>query len=846
MPKVSPLQSNFVSGEFSPLLFGRVDADRYKTGLAVCLNYIPTIQGSLPRRPGTIFVAETKFSSKKSRILKFEFSTTQAYMLEFGDAYIRFFKNNAAITLPDVVITNATRANPCVVTANAHGYANGDRVLINDVVGMVQLNNREFQVANVTANTFELKDAQTLVNLDSTFYTAYASSGVVAKIYEIVSPYLEADLRKIKFTQSADVIYLAHPNYPTRKLTRTAHTSWTITAIDFKDGPYLNLTTYNDGSISTITLTPSSGAVGAGNVTASAAFFVATDVGRLIRIKQGANPWGYCKITAFTSTTQVDVTFVNATAGTAATLNWKLGVWSATTGYPTCVVFHEDRLGGAGPSSFPQRMDLSEVSEYESFAPTELDANGTITASNALSFTFNANDVNAVRWLTSDEKGLLAGTLSAEWVVKPSSQSEALSQTNVNAKKATSYGSADIQPVQIGNATVYIQRASRKARELTYFYEVDGFRSPDLTELSEHIAESGIVEIAHQKEPQSIMWAVRNDGVVATMVYDRDPQTLRVGWSRNILGGVSDAAGSDTIAESVSTIPTADGTAEEPWFIAKRYINGAIHRYIEYGSKFFNDEDSQSDAFFVDCGLTYDDPKTITGATKANPVVITSVLHGFSNGDTAIISDVLGMTQLNNNIYKISNVTANTFELQNSDGDNIDGTAFTTYVSGGFVRKRVTHISGLFHLEGQSIRVLGDGAVQPSVTVTNGAVTLSTAAGKVHLGFGYNSDAQMLRLEAGAADGTALGKTRRTHRVGFLVHRTLGMKIGFSFTELSELTFRTGSDLMGHPPELFTGIKSEEINSGYDFENQFCWRQDQPLPGIIQAVMPQMVTQDRG
>src|SRR3990172_8026943 len=128
MPKVSPLQSNFNGGEFSPLLYGRVDVDRYKTGLKTCLNYLPTVQGPITRRPGTKFVFPTK-DNGIARLQSFEFSITQAYMLEFGNTYIRFFKDNANITNTPITITGATQANPVVITAVAHGFSNGFRVV---------------------------------------------------------------------------------------------------------------------------------------------------------------------------------------------------------------------------------------------------------------------------------------------------------------------------------------------------------------------------------------------------------------------------------------------------------------------------------------------------------------------------------------------------------------------------------------------------------------------------------------------------------------------------------------------------------------------------------------------
>lgn len=834
MPKVSPLQSNFGGGEFSPLLHGRVDNERYGTGLEVCTNYVPTIQGGLMRRPGTYYVAEVKTSSAVTRLISFQFSVTQAYILEFGNTYIRFYKNNGQIE---------------------------------------------------------------------------SSPGTP---YEISTPYLTADLFQLKFTQSADILYITHPSYAPRKLSRTSDTSWTLSTITFVNGPYLpndsrgyTLTpsaatgtgvtvttgaTYavsnavNNGS-GLIRLTIAThpfatgdrvGVAGVGGTTEAngswtvtvinnttidlqgSAFvnaytaggtvypgvFYSTDVGRLIRMQEGT-VWGYATITAFTHAGSVTVTVGSTLTDTTSKSVWRLGVYSDTTSYPACVTFHEDRLFLGGASNVPQRLDGSRTGDYENFSPS--DADGTITASHAVSFTLNSNDVNVIRWFSPDEKGLVVGTVGGEWVVRAASLNEAISPTNVSAKKSTAYGSANIQPVQAGKATLHLQRSTKKLREFLYFYDVDGFRANDLTLLAEHITGLGLTELAYMKEPQSIVWGVREDGALIGMTYERDLDALRAGWHKHFIGGYGDAANNTAEVESIAVIPSPDATREELWMIVKRYINGSTKRYVEYMTKFFEDTDDQQDAYFVDCGLTYDSPKTITGITKANPAVVTANSHGFSNGDKVKIINVEGMTEVNGESYLVANAAANTFELTSVNGGaNINSTSFTTYISGGEVRKFVSTVSGLTHLEGQSVTVCADGAPQPNKTVSSGAITLSTSATIVHVGFGYNSDGQMLRLEAGAADGTALGKTRRTHRVGFLLHRSLGLQIGTSLEDLDTLTFRTSSDALTRAPALFSGIISETIQSDYDFENKIAWRQSQPLPSTILAIMPQMKTEDRG
>lgn len=758
MAKVSPLQSNFVGGEFSPLLYGRVDSDRYHQALAKCLNYIPMIQGGLLRRPGTYYAAAAKNANKKARLIHFEFSTTQAYILELGDEYIRFYRNNGPVE---------------------------------------------------------------------------TSPGTP---YEIVSPYLESELFEVKFTQNADVLFLTHPNHKPRKLSRVAHTNWTMDIIDFQDGPYLK---QNEGPT---TLTPSATS-GTITITASVALFAATDVGRHVRIKH-SNTWGWAKITAFTSTTVVSATVVKAFGAATAVTIWRLGLWSDTTGYPSTATFHEDRLFFAGNTSNPQRLDGSRSGDYENFAPTDPDS--VVTASHAVGFSLNSNDVNVVRWMTSDEKGLLVGTVGGEWRVGSANSNEAMHATNITAKKSTTYGSANVQPVQVGKAALFIQRAGRKLRDMQYFYDVDGFRAADMTLLSEHITAGGITQLAFQKEPQQIVWCVRGDGALIGMTYEREDNEIKLGWHRHELGGYGDAAQGMVQVESVACIPAPSGTRDELWLLCKRYINGQVVRYVEYMTKIFEDTDDQKDAFFVDCGLSYDNPLVISGITKASPAVVTAVGHGLSNGDKIRITEVKGMTQVNDRNYIIANVTTDTFELTSINGSDIDSTDFSNYVSDGEARKLISTLSGLTHLEGETVSILADGAVLPDAEVTSGAITLSVPSGIVHIGYGYKSDGQMLRIDAGSQDGTSMGKTRRIHRVGFYLHRSLGFKFGMNFDELNTITFRTSNDSLTKAPALFSGILSESIDADYNFENQICWRQDQPLPSTILAIMPQMVTQDRG
>lgn len=833
MAKVSPLQSNFGGGEYSPLVHGRVDSERYAFGMKKCLNFFPMIQGGLMRRSGTRFVAPGKYYNKPVKLFRFEFSVTQAYILEFGDLYMRIYKDNAAITLSDQNITGITQADPAVVTIAGHGYSNGDHVDIYSVGGMTEINNRRYIVANVTANTFELTDLYG-DNVDSSGYGAYTSGGTAAKIYEVTTPYAYTDITKLKITQSADVLYIVHPSYRPAKITRTAHTSWTWAYIDFTDGPYLNPDT------SGTTMTPSS-ATGTGvNLTSSSPAFASTDVGRSIRIKEGS-VWGWAVVASYVNSSQVTIDIKSTLTNTSAKSTWRWGVWSATTGYPNCVTFHENRLFLGGVANYPQRVDGSKTDDYENFSPS--DFSGTVSGDNAVTANFNSNDVNAIKWIVSDEKGLLAGASSGEWVVKGTSGA-AMTPTNVTATRATSYGVADIQPVVVGKAALYVQRAQRKLREMNYFFDVDGFRSADLTLLSEHITSPGITEVCFQKEPQPIVWAVRSDGYLLGMTYERDPETIKVGWHKHTIGGYSDAANNIAKVISAAAIPSTDTKRDELWVCVKRYINGKSIYHIEYLEKNFEQDIDQEDAFFIDSGLTYDSPLYISSITNgATPTVTTSSNHGLSTNDTVRFSKMVGMTELEGEKATVTVTGATTFTI------NIDTTSYGTYVavdSGSEVRKEVSTVSGLWHLEGQSVSILVDGATHPNKTVTNGTITLNAKYTVIQVGLSFNSDAQLLRAFQGAQDGTTLGKKRRTNKIGFYLYRSLGLKYGRDFSNLNQIYFRGSSDLLSRAVALFTGIVTESMDMGYDEDNEICIRQDQPLPTTILAVMPQLTVQDGG
>jgi len=770
MPKVTGAKQNFTAGELTPRLHGRTDLGRYQNGAKTLENFLVQPHGGVTRRPGTKFVKEVKTSANQTRLIPFQFNVDQAYIIEFGNEYIRFYKDGGNIV------------------------SGGSAV-------------------------------------------------------EVATPYLTADLPDLVFAQTADLMYIVHPDHAPRKLTRTSHTAWTLTVVDFYFGSFL--------AENTTTTTIRTGNVeGNTTVIASAPIFASTDVGRLIRFRQYGHD-GYLKITAYTNTQNVDATvqpnnedfagddllvpgytastisahegdpsstglehndrfqdtageflnkgfrsgsfigtssfsnsgnnktgdnkfhvvdatdtvltiapafdLVDEAAGSNRSIfgfrksnnewtNWSLGAWSGTTGYPRTVAFYEQRLVFGGTATEPQTLWFSASGDYENFRL------GTDSTS-ALTYTIGSNQVNVIRYLSSSNQ-LLVGTSGGEFVVRASGRDNPLTPTDTQIKQTTTYGSSTTQPLQIGNSTLFLQRAKRKLREFVYNNDVASYTAPDMTILAEHISEGGLSEMAYQQEPDSNVWAVRSDGELVCMTYRREEQV--VAWHRHIIGGVFGSG--NAVVESVATIP-GDLNEDQVWVIVKRTIGGATKRYVEYLSN-FDFGTSAEDAFFVDSGLTY-------------------------SGSAA------------------------------------------------------TSISGLDHLEGQSVAILANGATHPNKTVSSGAITLDFAVTKAQIGLPFTSTLETLKFDGGSALGSSQGKIKRINDIVVRLFRTVGLKVGTSSTNVDTVPFRTSSSAMDTALSMFSGDKIIEFKGGYDEDATFVILQDQPLPMTILAIFPTLTVYDK-
>jgi hypothetical protein len=215
---------DFSNGEISPNIYGRHDLAAFYKGGRRVENFICQVTGPAKFRTGTVFASKTR-DNLPAFLYTFDFTESISFILEFTNLKVRFYRNNGQVRHASQNITAITQANPAVVTySGSDTYANGDRIWIDGVVGMTEVNGREFEVANVNtgSNTFELS------GVNSSGYTAYGSGGTIEEIVEVTTPFTTADLFQLKFAQQGNTLYIAHPTYNPQKLVYTSSTSWAI------------------------------------------------------------------------------------------------------------------------------------------------------------------------------------------------------------------------------------------------------------------------------------------------------------------------------------------------------------------------------------------------------------------------------------------------------------------------------------------------------------------------------------------------------------------------------------------------------------------------------------------
>jgi hypothetical protein len=585
--KTNFLQSNFTLGEISPKLEGRVDFAKYSNGANAMENFLVLPYGGARRRPGTYFVSEVKTSAKATRLVPFQFSVTQAYILEFGDAYIRVYKDSGRIEQSGTPVE--------IVTP----YLEAELFELNFA--------QSADVLYIAHKNYAPR------KLERTSHTAWALTPIKFE----GGPFSEDNLTNITVTAGATTgattLTLAVPAWATATSYRVG--DWVTSG----GNEYRCLVSHVSGTFAT-DLTAVKWVQG------TFSYFSSSYVGSFFKMAgtTGADPkiQGYLEITGYTSTKVVNALVRQTLSASAATKDWAIGAWNAVNGYPSVVGFFEQRLFWASSTAQPQTIWGSVSGAFENHSVGVAD-------DDALDYTVYSEEVNAIRWLVGG-KVLHVGTQGGAYTMYSGSQTEPLTPTNVLVTAESGYGTSAISAKRIGNYVYYIQRGGRKLREISYEFQSDSYKAADATIYAEHITESGIVDMDYQQTPHNFLWCVRDDGELAVM--QREIEQEVVGWSRVVTDGEF---------ESVAIIP--NGEEDQVWVVVKRTIGSTTKRFVEYFKPIeFGD---QEDAFFVDCGLSYSGAatETVTGATHLNGMEVNILTNGAVHSKKTVVGGAVSL-----------------------------------------------------------------------------------------------------------------------------------------------------------------------------------------------------------
>lgn len=886
MSDSSYTQASFLGGEVSPFAQGHSDKPEYRTEMNVCRNAFPIEEGAWVRRPGTWFIATT-LNGGRGRAIKFDFEQTAPYHLELTDGAMRFYgvstqAGGLATPLPSTfrLVTTGdnqqvlaiSTANPAVVqTTSATTWATGDQALF--LFGTVAaanqtplLCNRVFALTKIDTTHFALSDPISGQNIDGSTLnwdaTIAAGATVIARILNKPTVYVSGTWSSVRAVQAETEAFLLHGSYQPYALAVTtlptagAFAQFSLGAASFTDGPYLDPPT--DGS--TLTANGTSGAI---TLTANSAAsinggsgFVATDVGRLVRLlsepalwasgtayvvgntakfngayfsciqaNTGQQPdiavaywaisttaatWSWATITALTSNLVVSAMINGATlVNTLAMTTWRMGVYSNTTGWPTCGVYYEGRLALSGAVS--NRVDFSVASgvvgSVINMTPTAAD--GTVADSNAISYIFNASDVNPIYWMIGTSSGIICGTLAGEWVIQASQLSDPITPTSIQAHRVTKYGCANIEPQHSDLTLCFVHRYNRKVLE--YFPDVFSgkYNAPNLSQKAKHLTTTGIEEIRFQQELVPILWARCGNGSFIGATYKRSSLFSSqgpefVGWHRHDLGSLR-------TVESIAVGASADGTLDTLAMVTKG--SGAT-RHFELMNSLFDVDDTITEASFLDNaivpsgGVLSGTTLTLYGLWHLNGKKVTAWVGGMDAGDYTVSSGSIAVS---------------------IDTDPLNPDTLTS----AYLQSIASPVNW---------DTLGMTFTQSGINYTVPCV----------VGFTFTSQGQVLRPDAieqnRSPTGPGAGKVRRHHQFAMLLKNTQGLSVGTNLAnpaKMHALQFKSLGGTAYHKTQLFSGVYQDTVDDTGSYDGMLCWQVTRPYPASLVALTGFLNMQDK-
>jgi hypothetical protein len=634
MPVLPYRFNSFTTGEISERVTGRTDIAKYYNSCNQLENWRLFAEGGVTRRPGTRYAAEVKDSSAKTLLLPFQFNVEQAYILEFGNLYMRVYKDGGQVlsaSVPYEIVTPYTTAQLFELMY----------VQLADVMYIAHSSHPPAKLARTADDAWTLssvvfKPPATLevpIDLESDA-TLGAVTGSGITLTAVGAVFLAGDLdRTIEADDGGMAVIVGY-------------TSTTIVTVDITQD--FSSTTLTDGEW---LLGGSPGVVLNVNRKEPVGQTVTMGFGGVAAIRVG-DVGKYCYL--YGGIVQIK-TRASASSCTGEILKvlhewtenpkkdpdpadegtWTLEApaWTAANGYPGAVALHDERLYLAGTDDRPVTVWGSKAGVYD-------DMGRGVIADDAVVYTLSVDQMNIIQWLASTGNFLMVGNAGLESRLTGGTD-EPITPSNVLVRDMTIHGSKKAKPIRVGKAVVFIQRAGRKLRKLRQDFDVDNTEeAQDLNRLSRDVTQGGLTQISYAQEPDSQLYAVRGDGVLCVLTYKPDEEVL--GWGRWVLG--APATGSSVI-ESIATLPHPDGDRDQTWVSVKRTINGATVRYVEYFEDAAAELTRDWTEFYTDSGLVYSGSAVtnITGADHLEGETVQVIADGIYVGTKVISGGALSV-----------------------------------------------------------------------------------------------------------------------------------------------------------------------------------------------------------
>lgn len=680
--------------------------------------------------------------------------------------------------------------------------------------------------------------------------------------YELTTPFVEADLFQLKFAQDGTKLYIAHPNYNPQVLEYTSATSWTITNHSpiretLEDFQVITSATQADPCVITYTGSDSYTNGDFVKITGVSGMTQLNDrIFEIDNVNTGSNTFELVDVDATGYTTY-------SSGGVIQEISQAPAPFLVSGQYPAAVSFFEDRLVYGGSTDSPNVL-------YFSRTPSTITGRRDYTddftigeeVDDGMEY-FVSGDGNNVRWLRGTSKFLAVGTFGDVLQVTGGIDG-VITPDSISVRPSNSYGVLDINSIGKNTNVFYIQNNGVVMRSFEYEFESDTYIPVDRNVIADHITKGGLTQMTFQEGRPNTIWGVRNDGQMVGMTIEESEGIN--GWHRQVTDGEF---------VSVASLPR-ENKDNQLWVCVKRTIDGNTKYYIEYFNDtptypnirdFFTSEVSKTDDFaryankmfeaqkeyiHVDSCLTYtgdlagiDASASVTpAATTGTSVTFTASASVFNSGDVGrevwkksttgeeegravIVSYVSG-----------TEVTCDIVESFNNTDSMAAGDWYLTTDS----------VSGLDHLEGETLTVVADGGQHPQKTVSGGVLTLDRQVSVAHIGLGYSGYIETNSLEGGGTNGTSQTKRKSVHSVGVRFLESLFAEVGDSYYTLEQIYERRASMKMDRPPLLYTGDKKiniinrslDDYDSGWERTKSILIRQSLPFPCNVQMLVPYM------